>query len=181
MKHKGWVSLFFLLQVGMPLHAQVKEILSLKPKSTLTYTLQHPMHLIRGTSEKVDCTVMLGEDTAASKIECSAPLNSFDSRNESRDSHMLEVVNGLRFPEVKFSGKPIRREGENWLIAGTLDFHGQVKPIEFKVKTQTDAGGVHVLGKFPISLTAFQIKRPSLLFVKTADTVEIDLDIFAKP
>ncbi len=158
-----------------------KQIHTAESVSSLTYTLVHPMHVIHGTSNKVACTVDLTEDTLASAIACSAPLNTFDTRNENRDSHMLEVVEGLRYPEVSFAGKPVKREGGNWVIAGDVHFHGQTRPIQFPVTTTHEGENVRVKGQFPISLTDFHIPRPSLLFVKTEDTVRIDVDIVSKP
>jgi len=156
-----------------------KEYSALPEVSTLTYSLKHPMHLIRGQSEKVSCTVNLAEDTTASLITCSSRVADFNSGNENRDSHMLEVVDGLRYPEVKFTGHPVKQVNGGWLIDGDLSFHGLIHPISFRVNPTYSEGTVRIQGEFPVSLTAYQIKRPSLLLVKTEDTVHIALDIRA--
>jgi polyisoprenoid-binding protein YceI len=165
---------------------------SLNGPSTLTYTLVHPMHVIQGVSHGVTCKVSINNDTAKSEIACSAPLLSFESGNDSRDSHMLEVVEALRYPEVQFSGHPTGHapgsskdigntgHGDAWLVTGTLKFHGYTHPVVFTVAPSFSEGRVRMVGAFPISLTEFHIKRPSLLFVPVEDTVRIAIDVTAK-
>jgi polyisoprenoid-binding protein YceI len=172
--------------------AQDGQYQSLNGPSTLTYTLVHPMHVIQGVSHGVTCKVSINNDTAKSEIACSAPLISFESGNDSRDSHMLEVVEALRYPEVQFSGHPTGHVagsasesakpsgGEKWLVTGDLKFHGYTYPIRFTVVPTFSEGRVRIVGAFPISLTEFHIKRPSLLFVPVQDTVRIAIDVTAK-
>ncbi len=171
------VALAVLLMV-FPSSAQngEKEYLA-SSDSKLSYTLKHPMHLIHGESKDVTCKVRLSQDTSAGVIDCSAPLSSFESGNDNRDSHMLEVVESLRHPLVRFSGHPVRNEGGLWRVDGNLAFHGVTRPISFLVKPTYTPGQVHLQGGFPISLTDYKVKRPSLLFFPTEDTVRIGLDI----
>lgn len=187
-KKVGWLAESFfglaalsVLAAGANVSAQPgeKEYLA-SPSSRISYTLKHPLHVIRGESKQVTCMVRMTQDTTAGTIDCSAPMLSFDSGNENRDSHMLEVVEALRFPAVSFTGHPVRKDKDLWRVEGELAFHGLTRPIAFQVKTTYTPGQVRVQGEFPLSLTDFKVKRPSLMFFSTEDTVRIGLDIQGK-
>jgi len=142
------------------------------------------MHIIRGVSNDVTGTVELLPDTLGSEISINIPVSSFDTGNESRDSHALEVVEGFKYPMVRFKGKAIRPEIQGnisgWLIEGQVDFHGVKKQIAFIAHPGLLAGKAHVTGSFGISLEAHLVKRPKLLFFPISDSLHIELDLFAE-
>jgi len=155
-----------------------------KSKSRVTYVLQHPLHIIRGVSKDVTGTVNLMPDTLGSEISISIPVSSFDTGNESRDSHALEVVEGFKYPMVRFNGIAIRPETQGkisgWLIEGEVEFHGVKKQISFIAHPSLLEGQAHVTGSFGISLEAHQVERPKLLFFPVKDSLRIELDLVSE-
>jgi polyisoprenoid-binding protein YceI len=97
----------------------------------------------------------------------------FDSGNSNRDSHAMEVLDALTFPTVSFQSKEIKTSGQDLLVSGDLTFHGVTKPISFDATTVSSGSDLTVQGKANISLTSYQIERPSLLFIPVEDTLRI--------
>lgn len=152
---------------------------AIKGESTLSYHMVHPMHKITGVSRDFLCTVDLSADTVSSRIKVSALISSFDSKNSSRDSHAMEMVQARKYPTVEFASESVKAEGDGYLVAGKLTFHGRTKPVSFHVTPHFQGQKVEITGGFAVKLSDFDVERPSLLFVKTEDKLTIDFDLFA--
>jgi len=161
--------------------AEAKTYEAIKGESLLSYGLVHPMHHITGVSRDFQCRVELSPDTVSSQIKVSAAISSFDSKNSSRDSHAMEMVNAMKYPTVDFSSTGVKPEGDGYIVSGNLTFHGITRPVSFHVTPKTAAGKVEILGEFAVKLSDFKVERPSLLFVPTEDKLTIRFDLFAKP
>jgi polyisoprenoid-binding protein YceI len=160
--------------------APAKVYEALKGESTLSYRLKHPMHTVHGITREFSCAVELSEDTAASRVEVSADVRTFDSGNPSRDDHALEAIKARRHPRVSFASDSARRDGGLWRIHGRLTFAGQTRPVAFTVVPKREAGRIRIAGGFAIRLGDFGVKRPSLLFVPAEDSLRIRFDLVAR-
>jgi len=156
---------------------------AVKNDSFLKYELVHPLHRVEGVSKDLSCTMDFDEATrtvqAATFV---AEVMSFDSGNSSRDSHAMEVLDAITYPEVSFTSKKIVESGQNLDVEGDLTFHGQTKPIDFPATWASSGGKISVDGKADVSLTAFGIERPSLLLIPVEDTLHIAFTmVFSEP
>jgi hypothetical protein len=178
-------SLFALLVLTAPALAQ--ETLNLDgAQSSLTYHLVHKLHKIDGTSKKLAGKAVLLPDGKV-QVEVHAPVESFDSENVNRDEHMKETVEAARFPTVDMKAigeaKPpsVFPSAERKTFKAQIGFHGQKNVIELPVqldwKSPTE---VKATAKFKISLEAFKIDRPSLMFVKVEDDLAFDAVVLFK-
>jgi polyisoprenoid-binding protein YceI len=154
---------------------------AIKGESTLSYHLVHPMHKVNGVSRDFVCQVDLSPDTVSSHIRVSAAIASFDSRNSSRDSHAMEIVQALKYPRVEFASDSVKPDGDGYLVSGKLTFHGRTRPIAFRVTPHFPPGKVEITGGFKVKLSDFDVKRPSLLLIPVKDEMTIDFDLFALP
>lgn len=152
---------------------------AIKGESTLSYHMAHPMHKIDGVSRDFLCTVDLSPDTVSSVIKVSAAISSFDTKNSSRDSHAMEVVQARKYPRVEFASESVKPEKDGYAVAGKLTFHGRTKPISFHVTPHFQAGKIEIVGGFVVKLSEFEVDRPSLLFVPVKDELGISFDLFA--
>jgi len=112
------------------------------------------------------------------------PVQSFDSGDANRDSHMLETLEAGRFPYVVFKGvgtlagatpggKPVELK-----LRGELEFHGVKRAVEVPVTVELGKdGSARVRGTLTVSLDAHGVERPSLLFVKLEDACTIAIDL----
>jgi len=111
-------------------------------------------------------------------------VQSFDSGDSNRDSHMLETLQAGKFPYVTFKGigkvaatspggKPA-----SVMLRGELDFHGVKRPVEVPATVEfAGDGSARVQGKLVVSLEAHQVERPSMLAMKLDDDCAITFDL----
>jgi polyisoprenoid-binding protein YceI len=146
-----------------------------KGSSYLAYTCVHKLHTWTGTNKKVDCIVSYDETSnTIQKVVVAAQVADFDSGNASRDSHGLEVLEGLKFPKVTFSSTGIAQTGNDLKIDGYLTFHGEKKWVTFKGTRENKDKQIIIKGKFNINMTDFKVERPSFMMVLTDDKMDIE-------
>ena len=169
----------FVLLTGFAVAAPVARTGSLeliKDESSVTYHLVHPLHKIEATSKEVQYA--LDADVTSREIKsvsAQVDVTTFDSGNSNRDSHAMEVIDAISFPEVNFSSASVVQNGDSVYVMGKLTFHGVTKDVVI-AGTSTWSGNKLVLrGGFDVSLTAFKIDRPSLLLIPVEDVLSFDI------
>jgi len=149
-----------------------------KKKSVITYSMSHPLHEWKGVSNDVTSIIMADANKEnISQVAVSAKISSFDSKNANRDSHMMEVTDGIKFPSVTFASKSIEKNGNTLKVKGNLTFHGVTKSISFDAQTKKSGEQLTVTGGFPVKMTDYKIDPPSLLGIATKDEFTIDFKI----
>ena len=143
-----------------------------KSQSTITYHMNHPMHSWDGVSKAVDGIVQYDEKSLQiSKVAIAVKVSSFDSDNSNRDSHMMEVTEAIKYPNVTFVSTAITDNGSILDITGTLSFHGVSKSIHFTATKTRSGNRISVTGNFIILIEEYNLERPSLMMVKTDNEV----------
>jgi polyisoprenoid-binding protein YceI len=151
--------------------------------SEVVYHLVHKLHHVDGRTHRVDGRAALTADGRA-QVELRLPLESFDSGNVNRDAHMKEVLETAKFPTLELKalcpGMKLPAAGQSQIVPckAQIDLHGikQIQDIKVEVTPAAD-GSVRAVSHFAVSLDAFKIERPSLMFVKVDDAVEIDAKV----
>ena len=161
------VMFFVLTSQAQPKGAEV-----VKKDSWITYRITHPLHEIEATSKDVVYHV---EIDAAKKevlsVSADVDVTTFDSGNSNRDSHAMEVIDAIDYPEVNFASSSIVQAGDTLKIAGTLTFHGVTHEVVLAAIPRWTPERLEVSGHFELSLTAFKIERPSLLMIPVEDAL----------
>ncbi len=173
MKNKIFVLLLFLLACGTFTFAQTKRLEAVKHESWITYKLTHPLHEVESTSK--DATCYIDADVSGKQIKAVAVqvgVTSFNSGNSNRDSHAMEVVDALDYPYARFISSSVTQNGDSVKAFGKLTFHGVTKDVVILAKENWTDKMLVLDGGFNISLTAFKIKRPSLLLIPVNDTLK---------
>ncbi len=171
------LSLAILAVVPRP--GSAKSYQSIQGESALSYRMVHPMHKIIGVSRNFLCQVELSPDTVSSVIKVSAAVASFDSKNSSRDSHAMEMVEARKYPRVEFASESVKPSGTGYAVAGNLTFHGKTMPVSFQVTPKFLPGKIGITGGFDVKLSDFDVERPRLLFVPVEDKLTISFDLVA--
>jgi polyisoprenoid-binding protein YceI len=155
-------------------------------KSSAVYHLVHKMHKIDGKSQAIEGRAAISE-TGAAQVGVRIKVETFDSGNSNRDAHMKETVQAATYPYVELKAvgqvqKPAQLPATTTQnFRGELTFHGVKKQLEVPVTLTHEAGGnIHAVAKLTISLDEFKIERPSLLFVKVDDALQVDVDLVFK-
>lgn len=137
----------------------------------MSYTMHHPMHTWDGINRDVQSVLMYND--ATDKIEAvavAAKIASFDSQNANRDSHAIEILDGITFPRVTFSSTGIEQTNDKLTVRGNLTFHGITKPIVFDAIRADKGNTLLVNGSFSIKMSDYNIERPSLMMVPTDES-----------
>jgi len=156
-----------------------RKLIADKKLSTVTYAAKHPLHKWEGVSRDVNSAIVYNDDTKQPEsVAVSIKVASFDSRNSNRDSHAMEVLEGLKYPNVTFVSSNVKANSDGTLDAiGNLTFHGITKPTTLHA-TRTNANGkMTITGEFPVSLTGFDVERPSLMGLKTNDEMMLSFNV----
>ena len=147
----------------------------IKEESFLTYSMNHPLHAWTGTSKEVN-SILLTDDarTTIYQVAVSAKVSTFDSKNANRDSHMMEVTEALKYPNVTFVSTEVTLEGDDFKAAGTLTFHGIAQPVSLQGKLTREGTKLTFSGEFKLQMTAFKIDPPSLMGISTDDEFKLE-------
>ena len=90
----------------------------------------HPMHKFDATSKEVVYTASLDPGAKDLKtVSAVVDVTSFDSGNSNRDSHAMEVIDAMTFPETTFASTSIVQQDNSLKIIGKLTFHGVTQDI----------------------------------------------------
>ncbi len=146
-------------------------------KSSLTYTVTHPLHVIRGTSHaargKGVCNAGLCNFLVA------VPVQTFDSGDSNRDLHMLQVTRGAQFPmvTVRLSLPESQLNGPVLHCDLEIQFSGQTVQYKQVPFTQTIQGKErHIVGTIPATVSDFKIDPPSFFTVPIRNEIPIQVD-----
>ena len=143
-------------------------------KSFISYDGKHPAHNWTGISNEIQGSFELDLDNLTkSRVDLFVPVFSFDSKNASRDSNMLDVVEEYYYPYVRFVSTKIEKNNNEFEVTGNIIFHVVTKEFSIPVSFNKKDSAIIINSEFSIQLTDFKIKRPSLLTVKIRNKVDI--------
>ncbi len=153
------------------------------PGSVLAYELVHKFHVVEGVSKAVEGRARLLPDGGVQAM-VRARVDSFDSGNGNRDADMREVTEAARFPFVALKAVGALPRVASYpatveiTLRGELSFHGRTRPVEVPAKVRFESSErVAVESTFAVSLEAFEVQRPSLLFVKVDDRLDVTVNL----
>jgi polyisoprenoid-binding protein YceI len=146
--------------------------------STVKYSMRHKLHSWEGVSNSLKvATKWNDQKKEIEQISIVVGVASFNSGLSSRDSHMLEVLDALTYPRIIFSSTAIQYTSEGLMVKGKLQFHGVERMVETKVKMEKVNNKWVFTGKLPVLLEDYKVERPSLLFVKADNLIQIDFKV----
>jgi len=159
-----------------PADAQTRILTSSREHSSMSYRVIHPMHSMEAVSNEVVVRMMCDSTgRTIGGVRAVVDVMTFNSGNSNRDSHAMEVVDALTYPEAKFSSTAIAPSGDSLAVRGMLQFHGVTREITAWGRAVTTADTIVVSAQFAISMTDFKIDRPSLLMIPVQDTIRFSL------
>jgi polyisoprenoid-binding protein YceI len=158
--------------------AQETTVVNTKEETSVTYRLIHPLHKIEATSK--ESNFKLSTDVVARRlVRVSAQLDvtSFNSGNSNRDSHAMEVIDAISYPDVRFLSKEVKQSGDSLYVTGKLAFHGVTRNAEMSGITKWSEQKLTVEGNMVVKLSDFNIERPSLLMIPVDDDLVFSLSV----
>ncbi len=177
MKTVGGLLIALCVCFASTLEAQVIRAQVIKDASTIKYHMSHPLHEFDAVSK--EAVYIVNIDPAKkqiSDVSAEVDVTTFDSGNSNRDSHAMEVIDAISYPEVTFRSTGVTQNGDSLRVAGKLTFHGITRDIVIPAAVSWGQNRLDVHGKFDITLTEFKIERPSLLMIPVADDVNFTVE-----
>lgn len=107
--------------------------------SEVQFKVKHLMiTTVTGYFKQFDLEVVTESDdfTTASRIEFSADVNSIDTNNQQRDTHLksADFFDADNHSQLKFIGKKYEAKGEDAQLHGDLSVRGITKPITLNIE-----------------------------------------------
>lgn len=133
--------------------------------------------------------VVTGEKVDA-QISLTFPVEKIDCHNGKMDEHMRKALKAKAHPTITYTmktydlGAAADSGAVSVTVQGEMTIAGQTEPVSLKaLVTKAPDGGVRVQGEEPITMTAFHVKPPTLLFgtLKVAPLVHVKFDVVLKP
>ncbi len=171
------IVLLLTLSTVLPATSQPKQVQTLADKSWVSYKLVHPLHVVEATSRNVQYKAEI--DPAkheVTSVTAVVDVTTFDSGNSNRDSHAMEVVDALTYPDVQFVSTAVVERGDSIFVTGNLTFHGVTNAVTMAGTAHWSPEELDVKGSFDLSLTAFKIERPALLMIPVEDKLSFTLN-----
>lgn len=142
------------------------------------YVLIHKFHEVIGKCPSAEGRAIA--DESGLKVMARARVACFDSGNTNRDTNAMSTVDAAHHPLVVVRGiaKGFRLPDPGQTVKvpleASVELKGVEKPQAIELTLErTDAKSFVASFDFPVSLTAYGIERPSLLFVPVEDQVRI--------
>ena len=146
--------------------------------SSVKYSMVHKLHSWEGVSKELKVATKWNEQkNEIEQISIVVNVATFNSGLSRRDSHMMEVLDGLTYPRIIFSSNSVQYTSDGILVKGKLQFHGVERMIETKVKQEKSNLRLVFSGSLPVLLEDYKVERPGLLFVKVDNLVKIDFQV----
>lgn len=104
--------------------------------STASFSIKHMMIAkVHGGFEKLSGKLLLDKnDLANSTVETSIEVNSINTRDAQRDTHLksADFFDVDKFPLINFQSTRFEKKGDELLITGNLTIHGITKEVKLE-------------------------------------------------
>lgn len=158
--------------------AQVKTPIKIycdKTQSTISYSMNHPLHSWTGVSKDITSMILTDENrNEINQVAVTVKISSFDTKNANRDSRTLETTEALKYPAISFLSNSIKQTGNKLKVSGTLSFHGVSRDITFEAEKNIVNNKAEIKGSFIIKMTQYKIAPPALMGIASDDNIRID-------
>jgi polyisoprenoid-binding protein YceI len=171
------------------------ELLTLQPESRLW---------VDGTSTIKSWTCKAGEVTAVvdaapnaiaqvsggekgvRTVRVTIPAEKLECGNGTMNEHMRKALKVEENPTIAFrlSGYQVSRgaDGVAGTLVGVLTLGGVSHAIAIPSQGKADGTGLRVTGSYPLNMTEYDLKPPTLMFgkIKVGETVTVKFDLLLK-
>lgn len=171
---KKHLLLIGLLWFSLRLEAQILKA----QDATATVNGKTSIASYTGSSDSLEGTLNL----SSREVDFKIPLESIKTGNGTRDKDMYKVLETSEFPYATFSGKidedfnMQQEENQKILVKGVFSIHGVTHPLEVTVDLKPTTDGVLFYTFWPINITDYGIRRPSIFFMKVVDEHRIVIE-----
>ncbi|HYH15644.1 MAG TPA: YceI family protein [Flavisolibacter sp.] len=174
MKH-FLVLLFSVASAGLTVNAQSKFFTK---NGKILFFSKAPLEDIEAKNKSAVCLL----DAQSGTIQFSLLMKGFEFENELMQEHFNDdYVESHKFPKAEFKGQIINNASINYKksgiypvkVKGKLTIHGETKDVETNGTIAVNGDNLHLSSNFPIQLSDYKIKIPSLVKDKVSNSIKI--------
>lgn len=159
----------------------------------VTFESHAPMESFKGKTRSVvgelefDPTDLPDSVTIRIEVDLADLDTGIGIRNKHMRNNHLETD---EYPKAIFRGGRILEPSSRALgsepvtlqLAGTFELHGVTRDVTVDAEiTQNEDGSIHVVSRFEVKLSDYEISRPKFLMLKLDEVQKITVDITAAP
>jgi polyisoprenoid-binding protein YceI len=129
---------------------------------------------VHGTFRLQSGQVSIAADPGASSVQASIAAGSYASGNTRRDADVVSanLLDAKAFPEITFTGQGARRDGDGWVLPGSVTAHGTSVPAEVRLTdVREEAGGARFRATARLDRTSFGVTKKKGMVGRTVDLV----------
>jgi polyisoprenoid-binding protein YceI len=129
---------------------------------------------VHGTFRLQAGQVSIAADPGSSGVQASIEAGSFASGNTTRDADVVSatLLDAKTYPEITFTGQGARRDGDSWVISGSVTAHGTAVPTEIQVSdARLEAGDARFRATARLDRTSFGVTKKKGMVGQTVDLV----------
>ena len=183
MKLFGKFCITLLLSFAALAFAQ-KQTMTVNPDaSKVNFGLVGTGHEVHGTFHVSKGTIQFDRSAPSMSGSIVVSAASGDSNDKSRDKKMhADVLDVEHYADVTFEPKSyqgsIAASGDSSIqVSGTFTLHGTPHDITVPMQVHIDGANVTAKGSFIVPYVKWGLKDPSIMILKVAKEVHIDLDL----
>lgn len=171
------------------LAAQPESKLWVDGTSTIkSFSCQVPDFTLNVNAEGADAVpAVLSGQKAVRAVELTVPAAKIECGNGTMNDHMRKALKVDANATIRFSletySVAASPKGAEGTMRGTLRLGGTDRPIDIAaVATDAGNGAMRVVGSYPLALSSFDLKAPTLMFgrIKVGDVVQVRFDLVLK-
>jgi polyisoprenoid-binding protein YceI len=132
------------------------------------------LFMVHGTLQLKSGQVSIAADPAGSSVRATIDATSWASGNARRDTDVLSptLLDARGFPEITFNGQGARRDGDSWVVAGSVTAHGTPAQAEVRIgQVSAEGGAVRFLATARLDRTSFGVTKKKGMVGRTVKVV----------
>jgi polyisoprenoid-binding protein YceI len=139
---------------------------------------------VHGTFRLRAGQVNIAADPGGCGVRASIEAGSYASGHSARDADVVSatLLDARAYPEITFTGRGARRDGDEWVVDGSVTAHGTAQPAELRLTGARmeagEAGLAHFRATARLDRTSFGITKKKGLVGRTVDLV---IEAVARP
>jgi polyisoprenoid-binding protein YceI len=129
---------------------------------------------VHGTFRLQSGQVSIAADPAAASVRASIAAGSYDSGLGPRDADVVSatLLDARAYPEITFTGQGARRDGDGWVVPGSVTAHGITVPAEIRLgDVRPGDGETRFLATARLDRTSFGVTKKKGMVGRTVDVV----------
>ena len=129
---------------------------------------------VHGTFRLRAGQVSIAADQGASSVQASIEAGSFASGNTTRDADVVSasLLDAKAYPEITFTGQGARREGDGWVVPGSVTAHGTAVPAAVRLSdARLEGGAARFRATARLDRASFGVTKKKGMVGRTVDLV----------